>query len=94
MLPLIVLVGLLAALWGGYAWTQTQYYIGVHDGVVAVYQGIPGSVGPIELSTLVEDTDIPVESLEPYARERIEATIRVNDVEEAREVITGLQAGS
>ena len=94
MLPLIVLVGLLVALWGGYAWTQTQYYIGVHDGVVAVYQGIPGQVGPIDLSTLVEDTDIPVESLEPYARERIEATIRVSDVEEAREVITGLQAGS
>jgi len=94
MLPLVVLLGLIAVLWAGYAWTQTQYFVGVHDGVVAVYQGIPGQMGPLDLSTLVEDTDIPVDSLEPYARERIEATIRVSDVEEARAVITGLQAGS
>ena len=94
MLPLVVLLGLIAVLWAGYAWTQTEYFVGVHDGVVAVYQGIPGQMGPLDLSTLVEDTDIPVDSLEPYARERIEATIRVSDVEEARAVITGLQAGS
>ena len=38
--------------------------------------------GPIDLSTLVEETDIPLDSLEPYARERIEATIRVGGVDD------------
>jgi protein phosphatase len=94
VLPLIVLLAIVGILWGGYAWTQTQYFVGEHDGVVAIYQGIPGEAGPIHLSTLVEETDISLDSLEPYARERIESTIRVSGVDEARAVITGLQAGT
>lgn len=93
MLALIVVLALIAAAWGFYAWSQTQYFIGEHDGVVAIYQGVPGQVGPVDLSTIVEDTDIPLDSLEPYARDRIQATIRVSGVEEARAVIAGLQAG-
>ena len=93
MLALIVVLALIAAAWGFYAWSQTQYFIGEHDGVVAIYRGVPGQVGPVDLSTIVEDTDIPLDSLEPYARDRIQATIRVSGVEEARAVIAGLQAG-
>ena len=93
-LTLVVLLGLVLAAWGTYAWTQTQYFVGEHAGVVAIYQGIPGQVGPLELSTLIEDTDIPLDSLEPYARERIEATIRVDGVDAAHDVIEDLQAGA
>ena len=93
LLPLVVLLALVAALWGAYAWTQTQYYIGEHDGVVAIYRGIPATVGPLELSALVEDTSVPLDSLEPYARDRIAATIRVSGVDAAHSVITDLQAG-
>lgn len=93
-LALAALVGLALAAWGVYLWTQTQYFVGEHDGVVAIYQGIPGQVGPVDLSTLIEDTAIPLDSLEPYARERIESTIRVGDVDEAHQVIESLQAGA
>ena len=93
MLPLIVVVVLIGALWAGYAWSQSQYFVGEHDGVVAIYRGIPGQVGPLELSTLVAETDIPLDSLQPYARDRIEATIRVGGEKQARAVIVGLQAG-
>ena len=94
VLPAIVLLVLVGLVWGGYKWTQTQYYVGEHDGVVAIFRGIPGEVGPVELSHLVEDTDVPLDSLEPYARERIADTIRVGGVDEARRVIEGLQAGA
>jgi protein phosphatase len=93
MLALIVVIALIAAAWGFYAWTQNQYYVGENAGVVAIFRGVPGTVGPLELSTVVEDTDIALDSLEPYARDRIEATIRVSGVDEAHAVITGLQAG-
>ncbi|MGC4175320.1 PP2C family protein-serine/threonine phosphatase [Demequina sp.] len=92
-LTIAVIIALAAAAWGAYAWTQNQYFIGEHDGVVAIYRGVPGEVGPVELSTVLEDTDIALDSLQPYARDRIEATIRVSGVEEARAVIAGLQAG-
>jgi len=94
VLPLIVLLALVGLAWGAYKWTQTQYFVGEHQGVVAIYRGIPGEVGPLELSHLVEDTDVPLDSLAPYARERIADTIRVGDVDEARRVIEGLQAGA
>lgn len=94
MLALFVLIGLALAAWGFYAWTQTQYFVGEHDGVVAIYQGIPGEVGSFDLSTLVEDTAIPLDSLEPYARDRIEATIRVSGIDAAHDVIEDLQAGA
>src|SRR5690606_25316031 len=41
LLPLAVLVGLLLALWGGYAWSQTQYFVGANGDYVAIYRGIP-----------------------------------------------------
>lgn len=94
VLPFIALVALVGAVWAGYQWTQSQYYVGEHDGVVAIYRGVPGQVGSLDLSTLVEDTDIPLDSLQPYARDRIESTIRVANVDEARAVIAGLQAST
>src|SRR5262249_1118241 len=49
---LVVLLALLGGgLWGGWSWTQTQYYVGATpDGWVAVYQGIPGQIAGLHLS--------------------------------------------
>ena len=81
--------------WGVYAWTQTQYFVGVHDGVVAIYRGIPRQLGPLELSDARSRTPTSRSThLEPYERERIEATIRVDGVDEAHDVVEDLQAGS
>jgi len=94
LLTVIVLIVLAVIAWGVYAWTQTQFYVGENEGVVAVFQGIPGQVGPVEFSTLVEETTISIDSLEPYERERVEATIRVDDMDAAHEVVESLQAGT
>lgn len=94
LLPLVVLLAVIAAAWGGYAWTQTQYYVGDSDGVVAVFRGIPGELGSLNLHTVVEESEIVFDSLQPFQRDRIDAGIRVGSVDEARSVIAGLQAGS
>ncbi|MGF1432523.1 protein phosphatase 2C domain-containing protein, partial [Kitasatospora sp. LaBMicrA B282] len=58
------LVGGAAA--GGYEWTQGQYYVGAHDGHVAVYQGLNQSLAGLDLSSVKQDypdtalTDLPV----------------------------------
>ena len=78
-----VLVGslvLLATLVGAsalfYRWTQTRYYVSTYKGEVAIYQGIPQSVGPLKLSHSVKTyADLPVESLDHNIRERLEATV-------------------
>lgn len=94
VLPLVALVALVAAAWGAYAWTQEQFFVGDRDGFVGIYQGIPETLGPVELSTLVEVTAIRVEDLAPYQRERVLEAIRVADLEEARSVISSLESGS
>ena len=59
-----------------YRWTQTRYYVSTYKGEVAIYQGIPQSVGPLKLSHSVKTyADLPVESLDHNIRERLQATV-------------------
>lgn len=61
--------------WGAYAWTQTQYYLGVDDGHVAIFRGIPQSIGPVSLSHVLLTTETRVEDLDPFKADRLRATI-------------------
>ena len=86
-----VLVGglvLLATLVGAsalfYRWTQTRYYVSTYKGEVAIYQGIPQSVGPLKLSHSVKTyADLPVEELDHNIRERLEATVTQSSMSDA-----------
>ncbi|MFC8922833.1 Stp1/IreP family PP2C-type Ser/Thr phosphatase [Cellulosimicrobium sp. NPDC057127] len=80
----LVVVGLGVAVWAGYRWTQAQYYVGVADGQVAVFRGIPESAGPVTLSTPVELTGTRVEDLPGYVVDRLETTIPAQSLVDAR----------
>ena len=80
----LVVVGLGVAAWAGYRWTQTQYYVGVADGQVAVFRGIPESAGPLTLSTPVELTGTRVDDLPGYVVDRLETTIPAASLDDAR----------
>jgi protein phosphatase len=90
---LLVLVGLVwavgAAAW---AWTQQQYYVGEHDGVVTIFRGVNADLPGIELSTPYETTDLDVESLSQYDRGQVEEGIGVGDLAAARRTVTNLVA--
>ncbi|GII98841.1 protein phosphatase [Sediminihabitans luteus] len=79
----LLLVGLGIAGWAGYAWTQTQYFVGIADGEVAVYQGVPTDLGPISLSSPVETTGTLVASLPELYQNRLEETIPASSREDA-----------
>lgn len=72
---LVTLVVLGGAGWGAYAWTQTQYYLGVDDGRVAIFRGIPQDLGPLSLSHVVMTTETRVDDLDPFKADRLRATI-------------------
>ena len=92
VLPGVAFVLLFGGSFAAYAWTQSQYYVGDHDGAVAIYRGIPQSLGPIHLSSLVTaDTGLSMSDLAPYERDRIRATIRRSSLDGARAVITDLE---
>jgi len=81
---LLVVAGLGAAAWAGYRWTQTQYYVGVADGQVAVFRGIPEKAGPVTLSTPIELTGTRVADLPGYVVDRLETTIPAQSLDDAR----------
>jgi hypothetical protein len=81
---LLLIVGLGLAGWGGYRWTQTQYYVGESDGQVAVFRGIPATAGPLTFSTPVELTGTRVDELPGFIADRVQETIRATSLEDAR----------
>ncbi|GHH70786.1 PP2C family protein-serine/threonine phosphatase [Promicromonospora soli] len=80
----LLVIGLALAGWGGYRWTQTQYYVGEADGQVAVFRGIPATVGPLTFSTAVELTGTRVDELPGFVADRVQETIRATSLEDAR----------
>jgi serine/threonine protein phosphatase PrpC len=65
----VVIVVLLAA--STWYMTQKIYYLGVNDGRVSIFQGLPVELGPLSLSSLYRQSDIKVGDLEPFEQERV-----------------------
>ena len=86
-------LGLIAlGLWGGYAWTQTQYYVANDDGWVTIYRGIPQTIGPISLSSVEQVTNIRISDLTGVAQMRLESPITRPSLAGAEDVVKDLRA--
>ncbi|GGO86117.1 protein phosphatase [Wenjunlia tyrosinilytica] len=91
-----IVVGLALAvvgggLYGGYRWTQTQYYIGATDGHVAVYRGIDQQLAGLSLSDVYrEHPEIELKYLPDYQRKQVEATITVDNLDQAENRVGSL----
>lgn len=94
MTILFALVFLGTAGYFGYKWTQTQYFVGVADGKVAVYQGISQKIGPIDLSNVVEVSDISVTNLDDFVANQVDRTIRATSLDDARRRVENLRQDS
>lgn len=81
----LVIAGVLA-----YQWTQTRFFVGDNNGSVTIYQGIPEDVWIFTLSSVYEDTDIPLDQLQPYQREKVANSWPVESLDAARDFIDRL----
>ncbi|MFE4449099.1 Stp1/IreP family PP2C-type Ser/Thr phosphatase [Streptomyces sp. NPDC056796] len=78
--------------YGGYRWTQTQFYVGAKDDNVALYRGISQDLAWVSLSKVEENTKIELKYLPPYWRKQVEATISQGNLTDARKKISELDA--
>ena len=92
----LVLVGLAAAaiitgLVAAYQWTQSHYFVGEHEGRVAIFQGVQQNIGPIELSSVYQTTTIEVADLPTFQQEAVKATINAGNLRDANEIVNRLE---
>jgi len=71
------------------AYLDTQWYVGVSEGNVAVYRGIPAEVAGFRLHHVVVETTIPAEVAESLAlyRDRLDQGITADDREAANAIV-------
>lgn len=78
-------------LYGGYRWTQTQYYVGTNDEHVALYRGISQDLAWVSLSKVEKDhPEIELKYLPPYQQKLVEATIAEGGLKDAQAKIDEL----
>ncbi|QXE35766.1 Stp1/IreP family PP2C-type Ser/Thr phosphatase [Streptomyces sp. GMY02] len=78
-------------LYGGYRWTQTQYYVGANEEHVALYRGISQDLAWLSLSEIEKDhPEIELKYLPPYQRKQVEETIAEGSLANGRDKIQEL----
>ena len=87
LIAILIVIAALALATGGafgaYRWSQTKYFIGNADGVVAVYQGVNTNVFGLALSHEVKRTNIDIDSLPQAWRDQLQDGITFNSYDEA-----------
>ncbi len=77
--PLVILLVVLliaaAGLGSAYAWTRTQYFVGVSGDQVAIYQGLSDGVPGVRLSRVFEVQPLAVADLPPYYQDQVRGNI-------------------
>ena len=88
---LVVLLG--AGAYGAWWYNQQQYYVGVHNGYVAIFRGTNQSVAGVSLSSLLTPSTLKVSQLGANDQSTISQTIAKGSVSDAKALITQLQSG-
>jgi protein phosphatase len=83
-----------AVLVGGYfgvrAWVDRSWYVGVADGNVAIFRGLPTDTAGNRLHKVEEVTPLPVTSVAPFYRPRLDEGIRVDSLADARKLVASI----
>ncbi len=78
-------------LYGGWKWTQTQYYVGTNGDHVALYRGISQDLAWVSLSEVEKDhPEIELKYLPPVWQKSVEATIAEGGLKDAQKKIDEL----
>jgi protein phosphatase len=88
---LLVVALVASALVAGYQWTQSRYFVGASNGNVAIFQGVQQGIGPFSLSSVYFESEVALDDLSPFSRQRVESTINADDLDDARSIVERLR---
>lgn len=82
----IVLLAAAVIIGGTLYATRQMYYLDVENGHVAIYQGVPYSLGPLPLHSLYLESQVGLDTLEPFEQERV-ARRELHTLNEAQKIL-------
>jgi PPM family protein phosphatase len=89
----LVVVLILGGLIVSRTWINSNYYVGVSDGKVAIFRGLPANFLGMNLHSLLETTPVMVDEVAPYFRNRLSEGITVPSVAAARRKVSEIPRG-
>ena len=84
-MSLVLLVAVAAGI-GGFLLSQ-QYFVGLDDDQLVVYRGVDTSIGPVELSWIVERSSLTVNDVQGWYGPSLEAGVPAINLNDARRII-------
>ncbi|GIM90536.1 PP2C family protein-serine/threonine phosphatase [Paractinoplanes toevensis] len=91
LLVAVLLAVLGGGLWLGYRYTQDQYYVGATEaGQLAIFQGVPGQIAGLDLSSVNEASPARLDDLTTVAQERVKQGIHAQNRSDAVETLNEL----
>lgn len=90
-----VLVLVAAGTLGTWLYVRTQYYVGAAKSqpqTVALYRGVSGQLLGIDLSSVSNDTNLPLNALPDYEQLKVKSGIDAKSRTDATRIIAGLRA--
>lgn len=88
---LVALIVLGGGSYAAYTWSQRQYFVGAHDGNVAIFQGVTQDIGPIRLSHVESESDIRVDDLPDFYRTKVEDRVSTDTRRDADALVSQLR---
>ena len=75
------------------AWSaaQKQFYVGSEGGYVTIFRGLQGSIGPLDLHSVEQRTDLQVNALPDFEAQQVETTISTSSLADAEQVVQRLR---
>jgi protein phosphatase len=73
-----------------WSWSQHQYYVGEHDGVVTIFRGVQADVPGLDLSHPYETSNVRVDQLDNYAARTVADGIGSSSLDDAERTVQRL----
>jgi serine/threonine protein phosphatase PrpC len=86
LVVIAIIIGLITA------WARGQWYVGDSNGYVAVYQGVPASIGPLAMHHVVTQSTLAITSLPTFEAGQVQATIYASSLANADATMVRLKS--